>query len=403
MDAQSFVNTLEQDIPAEEIDTLYAPKEFVIDHQGHVRQAGADLPEGQFINDFKRKAERSLFIFCKAVLKRNRLTRSLHKPLCDHLCRIPPYRKLVLMPRDHFKTTVVSNGLPIHILVQPEDRNIYIPGMFGPDTRILIAGETVDRASKHLRWIETQFESNKLLRALWPNCVWENPRRQSKKWNEAELLLPRRLSAEVSDPTIQVNGVGGAITGAHVNVLIKDDLISVEARNSLAKMMESIDWHIASRALMDDPDKSLEFTIGTRWAVHDLYQYIEENDPSVEVRVWSIVENGKTILPEYFSLDTVARLQKEFGILFPLLYMNNATDPELVDFNASLVRHFTIVGDTIQFDEDGRDMLIRERDIDHRPEPDLRGMPLDAYTLSLMTGREKYVGMKYHNRQEVES
>jgi len=117
----------------------------------------------------------------------------------------------------------------------------------------------------------------------------------------------------------------------------------------------AIRWHVNTRAMFDDPDKSLEFVIGTRWAVHDLYSYIMQNDPTVSTLIRSIVENGKTIYPEAFTLETVARLRKEFGVMFALMFMNNTGDPDLVDFTEEDLRFFSLLDGQCIFDEDLRD------------------------------------------------
>lgn len=384
----------EEPTPQQIQDDQFEPKELIVDQRsGKVRQAGADLPEGQFIDDFRRRSEESLFVFSKGVLSRDRLTTKLHKPVCQWFTDSPPYRKLLLLPRDHYKTTIASQCLPIHILIQPKERNHYMPGKWGPDCRILLVCESEPRAANHLRWIESRFESCAILRALWPQCCWENPRRESKKWNEQALLLPRKQ--DYSDPTIQIKGVGGVVTGAHVDVMIKDDLISLEAANSATVMQTAIQWHIASRALMDDPDKSLEFIIGTRWAVFDLYSYIIDEDPTVDVRIRSIIEDGKPILPELFKLETIKRLKKEFGVLFPLLYMNSAADPSLVDFDITEVREHTIEDGFLEFESDDRDIVLQERDKEPEVNPDLlRGQPLNAETLAALSPRDSYLRMK---------
>lgn len=333
--------------------------EFVIDPKtGRVRQAGATTTEGEFVLRFKRQAEQNLYLFAKAVLGRTYLTPSLHQPVCRFIQTCPPRRKLVLLPREHGKTSIVSHALPIHILLQPAEANIYFPGLDGADCRIILACETEMRATDHIRVIETAFESNALLRGLWPERCWEAPRKQSKKWNDRELIIPRQN--EYPDPSVRGIGVGGAVTGAHPNVLIKDDLISVEAANSAIVMQTAIQWHVTSRALINDP-AALEFIIGTRWAVGDLYQYIGENDPTVEIIRRSVVENGQPIYPEKFTLADVERLNAEFGVLFPLLYMNTAVDPSLVDFHTGDIREYALVGDQVRFDEDDRDIALQER------------------------------------------
>lgn len=365
------------------------PAELVVDPStGRVRQAGADQADGQWVVAVRVAAERSLYTFAKAILGRSYLTAALHRPVCDWFQRTPPRRKLLLMPREHAKTTIASHALPLHLLIQPADANGYIAGLLGLDTRILLCGETERRATDNLRTVAAALETNARLRAFWPACVWDAPRRQAPKWNDRELIVPR--TTEYPDPTIRAVGVDAAVTGAHPLVLIKDDLISIDAANSPVVMQTAIQWHVASRALIND-DRALEFIIGTRWAVSDLYAHIIETDPSVETQVHAVIEDGRPIYPEMFTLEKIARLQREFGVLFPLLYMNAATDPELTDFDASLVRAFAIEGDRVRFASDPRDLLLHDR---LTAPPASPGRPA-VRTLADVFGREAYVRAKY--------
>lgn len=335
------------------------PVELVVESRtGKIRQAGADT-RGAWVEDFKRDCERSLFKFCVGVLGRKYLTPALHKPLCDDLQRVPPHRKLRLYPREHCKTTIVGQGLPLHLIIQPADSNMYFPGMAGTDTRLLLSGETEALASRNLRVIRNVAESNNIFRGLWPHCAWSNqrtPRSEGKAWNDLELVFPR--AAEFPEATITARGVGGAITGMHPNVLVKDDLISFEARNSEAAMSTAIEWHKASRGLIEGNDRALEFIIGTRWAVFDLYSYIIDHDPLMNVEVRGAIEDGAVIYPEAFSLDKLDRLRKEFGNLYPLLYLNTPVGAGVTDFDTAELRQYTIHGRKITFTEDLRD--IRE-------------------------------------------
>ena len=279
-------------------------REVVVDSSGQPRQAGALQPEGRFIKEFRKAAEEDLYVFSKGVIGRRYLTKELHLPVCKYLQRVPPFRKLALLPRDHAKTSLVAHCLPAHIVIQPKENNVYFPGLQGTENRILLTGETEGMAGKNLRVLEHIFEANQAFRALWPAVCWGryppiNPKTGKKvPWNSQEMIVPRL--EEWTDPTVKAIGVGGAITGSRPTVLIKDDLISVEAANSDVVMQTAVDWHIASRALMDEYEKtsgmeSLEFIIGTRWAVYDLYSYIMDNDPTVEVMVRAIIEEGETI------------------------------------------------------------------------------------------------------------
>lgn len=388
------------------------PREIVLDAAtGRPRQAGADSAEGAAILEFRREAEASLYVFTKGILGRDYLTPDLHRPVCDWLqtCPMGHRRKGLLLPREHAKTTIVSHGLPIHILIQPEESNLYFPGQSGADQRVLLACETEGRGKDHLRVVESAFETNDLIRAFWPHRCWENPRRESKKWNDVECIIPRK--SEFPDPSIRVIGVGGAITGVHPTVTLKDDLVTLEAANSPTVMQTAIEWHIASRALMNSPD-ALEFILGTRWHAADLYAYAMENDPSVEWIVRAIVENGKPIYPEFafgegdarrffgFSTSKIAQLQREFGVLFPLIYMNSAADPSLVDFSSSDLREYEIIGGEIVFREDEADLRLVER-LQRRPDTPsdvLRGAPLNADTFAALRLQSRLGGVRMRVR-----
>ena len=397
-DVRSFLTDLDKG----GADALEA-REIVVDRTGLPRQAGAESPEGEFIKQFRERAERSLYAFVVGVLGRGYLTKQLHLPLCDWLTKIPPRRKLGLLPREHGKTSVVAHALPPHMMIQSKATNIYYPNLDGCDMRIILAGETETRVKDATRVVESTFESNQIFRALWPHRCWAgNARQLSKKWNDTEMIIPR--NEEFPDPTLRAVGVGGAITGAHPTTLIKDDLVTLEAANSPLVMYAAIEWHRASRALIND-DNATEFIIGTRWAVGDLYDEIIKKDPTVDVMVRAVVENGLPIYPredlpdEYkskgFDAAKIAQKQKEFGVLFPLLFMNSAEDPELTDFDMSMIRVYTVDGDMLVYKEDDRDVVLAEQV--SRPgtvtvtDSPLRGVPLTPDLHDAVFARGEYL------------
>jgi len=362
--------------------------ELVFDRRGRLRQAGSDPLMGAKVAAMKPKAEASLFYFWKYILayqRQNIISPHLHGDFCNFLQQTPPYRKMYLMPRGHLKSSCCSEALPMHILLQSKASNLYWPGLDGCEMRVLLCGEKQELMSAHLRFMQRQFENNKYIRLFWGDRIWDDPAKQAKHWNAIELKLPvpAEIGDHYADPHVRVIGIGGAITGAHPNVLIKDDLVSVEAANSPVVMQTAIEWHKSSRALLSpNEDIGLEFIIGTRWAVSDLYHDIMQHDPSVEVRVRSIIENGEYIWPTKVNAAKIDALKREHGAMFYLLYMNSAADPELTDFHADSLRRFWIEGDEIVFDEDGRDQVIAKRSapVEVAPVvvPDLRGRKLNG-------------------------
>ena len=92
-----------------------ASKELVISPKsGQIHQAGSD-GSGSFITEFRQLAEQNLYVFAKAILGRDYLSPSLHVPVCEFLQNCPPQRKLLLLPREHCKTSLVSHLSLIHI------------------------------------------------------------------------------------------------------------------------------------------------------------------------------------------------------------------------------------------------------------------------------------------------
>ncbi len=142
----------------------------------------------------------------------------------------------------------------------------------------------------------------------------------------------------------------------------------------------------------------------TRWAVWDLYSHIMENDPTVDCKIRSIVEDGKAIWPERFTLEKVEALRKSFGAMFYLLYMNSVHNPELTDFDTGLLRYFKVIADgqAIEFTEGEADRAIvarmKARDGQPLDTPAPVGQKLTAENFNAMMGlpgREEFMAQRY--------
>lgn len=326
--------------------------ELVVTPKGHIRQAGADDIEGAFVQEVKDKCEQFLFVFAKVILGKNLMTWGLHFPFCNWLQRIPPQRKLALMPRDHFKSTIMSQCLPLHVFIQPQDRNPYFPGKRGGDQRILLVCETDDRATEHMSTIKNALTGNDKLRAFWPEIIWDKPRAQADNWSKQKLDIPRSPEyANFADPSLHAIGITTAMTGKHPSMLIKDDLISFKAINEPSTMHLAIEAHKASRALINEAG-CLEFMAGTRWAVGDLWEYIIKEDPTVEVIQRSVIENGKPIFPERFPAEVIEQKKAEIGErMFALWYMNTGVDESICDFaDQEKIRYFSVIQGLCTYD-----------------------------------------------------
>lgn len=376
------------------------PDEIVADGT-QARQAGASAPDGAWIREFRAAAEGSLYFFLTAVLGRTFLTPTLHKPICDFVQDPAFQRKFLAMFRGGGKSTIISQGLPIHCFIQPKERNLYWPGKLGVDTRLLLACETITRGRDHLAALRMILESNRRLRALWPHVVWPNPDRDARVWNNEEFVLPRVYEQSRAEPSMRCVGTDAATAGMHPDGKIEDDIIAEKAANSPIVMETTRNWHRSSRSLINHPG-AREWSLGTFWAVEDVYQTEHMQDPSVHVRTKALVEDGVIQWPErYVFTDaeahawyaeheteilqgtvatkvSIEQLQREHGVFFPLFYLNDPTNAALTDFQPQDLRHFRQEGEMIVLDDDPRDVLLRERGFVAEAPPlvDRRGAPI---------------------------
>lgn len=363
-----------------------SPQEFI--PQGdQLRQAGTLGEERRLIEQYRRKMEQDLFSFNYTIMGGSNILQKVpHGLFCDILQSVPPKRKLLLAPRGHLKTTL-AGGQALHFFVQPRGSNCYFPKGLGAlghndgrSTRVLLSSKSLPLAADRLGRLKMLLETNKLFYGFWPDVFWENPTKQARVWNNEEIVFQR--TDIFVEPSIKCIGVGGTITGYHFNVHMHDDLIDIKDRASPTTMKTAFDWFVASRALMDNIQESLEITTGTHWANNDLYTLIRENDQSVDTRVFSALKRGtlshkpddvvghlsedaEPLWPQVFPLELLQQLcqPEPYGVgdLFPLCYLNDPYHSSVVDFNPGEVRFYVIEnGECIVFQDDPRDRALEE-------------------------------------------
>ncbi len=356
---------------------LLPPQEFVT--QGdQVHQAGTLGEETKMIHLYRQKMQRSLFTFNYTIMGGDNLLQQVpHGLFCDFLQAVPPRRKMLLAPRGHLKTTL-AGGQCLHFFIQPGGENIYFAKQLGAlshnegrSTRVLLSSKSLDLASDRLQKLKLLLETNKLFYGFWPHIFYENPSKQSRVWNNEEIVFQR--DDIFVEPSIKCIGVGGTITGYHFNVHMHDDLIDIRDRASPTTMKTAFDWFVASRALLDNIQDSLEITTGTHWANNDVYTLIRENDQSVETRVYSCLLRGSfnknqlspdaaPLWPQVFPLSLIEQLAQPepygVGDLFPLCYLNDPYHANVVDFDSHDLRWYDLEQDTLTFEHDERDGIL---------------------------------------------
>lgn len=289
----------------------------------------------------RRMAKLDLSFLCYGVLGYSKLSTGLHGHLTSWMLRNWRERfKCILMPRGHYKSTVLTVGHSIQIAL-PDDSGICPhPENLGPNVRLLICHETGEQASSFLVSIVGHFLSNPTLMGLFPECI---PSARTQRINKHQLELPR---TEIwNEPTFDTMGTGGKSQGRHYNYLKLDDLIGDKARDSATEMQTAKDWFDNIQAFFSSFTEDKLDLIGTRWAFDDLYAHaFVSYGSSLKRYIRKAIElNPKTgqeevTFPEEFSLESFEIIKRNPKI-WSAQYANDP-DAGAIEFQKHWKRFF---------------------------------------------------------------
>lgn len=168
-------------------------------------------------------------------------------------------RKLIVMPRGTFKTSIASVAYPIWLLMQ------------NPNLRILLDSEIYTNSKNRLREIKQHIESEhfKSLFGEW----------KTKVWNESEIVIAPR-NRIVKEASITCSGIGAGKTGEHYDIVCADDLNSAKNSNT-TEGCEKVLTHYRLYTSILDPNGTI-VVVGTRYSSLDVIQAIIDNEISDE-------------------------------------------------------------------------------------------------------------------------
>src|SRR5687768_7390339 len=225
-----------------------------------------------------------------------------------------------------------------------------------PDTALLLINEKELLVRDFLASIKFEFENNELLRALFPEVIPKDL--NDTTWSATRIVVNRKTGRP--DPTIDIAGVGAALAGKHPDAILCDDMISREAMENARAGSWQI-MHQTNRWIHQlDPivNKSAEpfpeiVFVGTRWWHNDSYEHIEEaygygeeprpvllrakvENETTQVQAYrkgdlaifrrAAIEDGRSIFPEKWSLEDLAKISVRDPALFAANYMNHPAD-----------------------------------------------------------------------------
>lgn len=236
------------------------------------------MSEDITIEQVKTACKTSLQFLCTKILGYNDWD-IVHDDIEKFITR-KSLRKLLLVPRGHLKTAIVTKGFTIQSILR------------NPDVRILIANQVWDKSREMLYEIKQLLTEKTDLPKLFGEFV-------SERWREDDIVIRQRKKA-LAAPTVGTSGVEAELTSSHYDIIILDDLQG-EKNFQTPEQREKVKRYYRSMIDLIEPG-GLIIVIGTRWHLDDVYQYIIDNEADYyDISVRKVLEDGKIIFPKKFQ------------------------------------------------------------------------------------------------------
>ena len=206
------------------------------------------------IKELQEKCKTDLRFLAKYVCGLTYWEDSLHNELVQ-VIQGPEKKKLILMPRGHLKSSIVTVAWVIQQL------------LINPNIRILITNSVWDRAREFLGQISALLTHGSLLPQIFGS--FEGP---TARFTQNEITIAQKTNTSARGPSIRTAGSDSALAGSHCDILVHDDLVEESNINTSDQIQKIIRYYQNSLDLLDPG--GIVIVIGTRWAMPDLYGHI---------------------------------------------------------------------------------------------------------------------------------
>lgn len=248
--------------------------------------------------DMRALALNDLFYLLMVVMGRKDMNKDWIFDRCREVAA-EPNGCLDLWAREHYKSTIITVGLTIQDILR------------NPNVTIGIFSHTRPNAKAFLRQIKREFEGNKLLQHLFPHVCPPSRGDSSRAWSEDSGIIVKR-DGNPKEATIEAWGVvDGQPTGKHFDILIYDDIVTLENVSTPEQINKTTDaWRLSLN--LGARGGSMRM-IGTRYHAYDTYQQLIEQG-SVKVRIYTATEDGTDSgIPVLLSKSELEKKRRDMG------------------------------------------------------------------------------------------
>lgn len=258
-----------------------------------------------------------------------------HKELCNFIQDRKDRRKLILIPRSHLKSKLVTIGYSTQQIIQ------------NPKIRILIYSATWQIATDLQMAIQKNLRTEKVIDLfgdLLDGAIEMRADRLRLKDNDKK------------EPTITAAGIDNNLVSGHYDLIIMDDVVNRDNVNTADQIQKVITRYKDSLDLLEP--KGQLIVVGTRWHDMDLYGWILNPDNDI-ISAYDVMikqayqgnlltgEDLEVLWPGKFGQKGLKKLLQEQGWYhFSSQYMNDPVPEEDAEFKRTYFRYWD--SDTIK-------------------------------------------------------
>ncbi len=225
----------------------------------------------------RQAAEDDLLTFIRLIAP-HRVLGKAHEEIIKWWCRDKAEdHQMLLLPRDHQKSTLVAYRVAWEITRNPAITVLYISATSG-------------LAEKQLKFIKDILQHPKY-RKYWPNMTHPEEGKR-EKWTNTEIMVdhPIRKEEGIRDATVFTAGLTTSITGLHCNIAVLDDVV-VRENAYTVDGRDKVESQYSLLASIETTDAK-EWVVGTRYHPKDLYGTLVTTQQDVVTEDGDVIDSS---------------------------------------------------------------------------------------------------------------
>lgn len=238
-----------------------------------------------------------------------------------------PNGHLDLWAREHYKSTVITLALTIQDILND------------PEITIGIFSFNQSTAGAFLRQIMVELQENEMLKEIFPDVLWADPKKQAPVWSEKSGLIVKRKSRP-KESTVEAHGlVDGQPTSKHFKLMIYDDVVTRESVSTPDQINKTTTaWELSINLAAEGGAKRY---IGTRYHANDTYAEMIRRGVA-KPRIYAATKNGDPAgEPVLMKAESLAEKRVAMGpYTFACQMLQNPLADEVQGFKPKWINYY---------------------------------------------------------------